>query len=126
MRTFTATRKDRSAKAPTARKTGAVIYCRVSTKDQLENFSIETQEKACRDYCERNGYRVLRVFREAASAKTSNSPRPEFQAMLAHCRKHSEDIGAVVIYAISRLLGAYRTIKTYGPTCEHTEYGYCP
>jgi len=34
-------------------KSGAVIYTRVSSKDQVENYSLETQERACRDYATR-------------------------------------------------------------------------
>jgi DNA invertase Pin-like site-specific DNA recombinase len=59
----------------------AVIYTRVSTEEQAKNLSLETQQRECRDYCERNGYTVDRVFEErGASAKTT--VRPEFQAML--------------------------------------------
>ena len=34
------------------------IYCRVSTKEQTKNLSLPVQEKACRDYCEREGYEI--------------------------------------------------------------------
>lgn len=37
----------------------AVIWTRVSTKEQADNnLSLETQEKACRDYAERNGIEI--------------------------------------------------------------------
>ena len=49
----------------------AVIYCRVSTKEQAQNLSLPTQLRACRDYCEREGYEVAKVFIDAGeSAKT--------------------------------------------------------
>ena len=32
---------------------GAVIYVRVSTKEQTENLSLPTQLRACEDYCRR-------------------------------------------------------------------------
>jgi DNA invertase Pin-like site-specific DNA recombinase len=76
-----------------------VVYCRVSTKDQLEGYSIETQEQACRAYCEKNLYSVLGVFQEARSAKTAE--RPEFQRMLSYCTKNQRNIGAVIVYASS-------------------------
>ena len=34
---------------------GAVIYVRVSTKEQTENLSLPTQLKACEEYCQRQG-----------------------------------------------------------------------
>ena len=36
----------------------AVLYVRVSTADQADNFSLGTQETACRKYCEANGLSV--------------------------------------------------------------------
>ena len=79
----------------------AVIYCRVSTKDQVENFSLATQEKACRDYCTRNNFVVDKVFvEEGESAKTAN--RTQFQKMLAYCRENKGRVGRVVVYAVNR------------------------
>src|SRR5690349_573143 len=82
------------------RKSGAVIYVRVSTKDQLDNFSIETQLAACRACCERSGLTILKEFEEAASAKSTE--RPHFQDMLSFCKLRHRQIGAVVVYALSR------------------------
>ena len=62
-----------------------VLYIRVSSARQLEGASLQTQEKACREYCARQGWRIVGVFREEAeSAKTAD--RTELQAMLAYCR----------------------------------------
>ncbi len=41
---------------------GAVIYVRVSTKEQTENLSLPTQFRACEDYCRREGLDVLARF----------------------------------------------------------------
>ena len=38
----------------------AVIYCRVSTKEQAQNLSLPTQLRACRDYCETRRLRSRR------------------------------------------------------------------
>jgi hypothetical protein len=38
---------------------GAVIYVRVSTKEQTENLSLPTQLRACEEYCRRQGYGAL-------------------------------------------------------------------
>ena len=59
----------------------AVIYVRVSTAEQVENFSLETQRRACEEYCEREGIEVDSVFVEKGeSAKTTN--RPQLQNLL--------------------------------------------
>ncbi|MFB3778482.1 MAG: recombinase family protein [Bryobacteraceae bacterium] len=81
-------------------KTGAVVYCRVSTEEQAGNFSLETQERECRRYCEREGLTVLEVFSEAESAKSLD--RDRFMEMLHFCRKNHKTVGAVVVYNVSR------------------------
>lgn len=80
---------------------GAVIYCRVSTKEQTQNLSLSTQERQCRMYCEQNGFSVERVFiEEGESAKTTN--RPQFQNLLLYCRQHKKEVDYVVVYSLSR------------------------
>src|SRR2546421_5243892 len=68
---------------------GAVIYVRVSTKEQTENLSLPTQLKACEEYCERQGFKVLARFREEGeSAKTAD--RTELQKLLQYCRTNKD------------------------------------
>ncbi len=79
----------------------AVLYCRVSTMEQVDNLSLPTQEKACREYAERHGYTVAHVFVDRGeSAKTTD--RPEFQRMLTACRKERGKLHAVIVYGLSR------------------------
>ena len=79
----------------------AVIYCRVSTEEQVENFSLATQQKACRDYCARNSFDVDKIFvEEGESAKTAQ--RTQFQKMLAYCRENKGRVKWVVVYAVNR------------------------
>lgn len=79
----------------------AVIYCRVSSADQVKNLSLATQEKACRDYCGRNGYDVDQVFVDAGeSAKTTD--RPEFLRLLTTCRERKGRLHAVIVYSLTR------------------------
>ena len=49
-----------------------VTYCRVSSEEQTKGLSLEVQEKACRDLCERQGWQVEKVYRELYPAN------PEF------------------------------------------------
>jgi site-specific DNA recombinase len=79
----------------------AVIYCRVSTKEQTENLSLATQEKQCREYCARYNATVDKVFVEQGeSAKTTD--RTQFREMLKYCRENKGRITQVVVYSISR------------------------
>lgn len=82
----------------------ALVYVRVSTSEQVENYSLETQERECRNFCERNGWEVLEVLRdEGQSAKTAN--RPALQRLLSLCTEEAKRRGitAVVVYKVDRL-----------------------
>jgi site-specific DNA recombinase len=92
----------------------AVIYCRVSTQEQVEGFSLTAQEKSCRDFCRKKGLGVLAVFvDEGESARTTD--RPQFLQMLAYCQKHSESIDRVVVYRYDRFARSsldHHTVRT--------------
>ena len=65
----------------TNEKRNAIIYCRVSTKEQVEEGnSLVTQERNCREYAIKNNYNVVQVFIERGeSAKTAE--RTELQKL---------------------------------------------
>src|SRR3954467_6149350 len=76
---------------------GAVIYGRVSTKEQTENLSLPTQLKACQEYCRRQGFHVLARFREEGeSAKTAD--RTELQKLLQFCRTNMGRVQFIVVF----------------------------
>ncbi len=80
---------------------GAVIYVRVSTKEQTENLSLPTQLRACEEYCRREGFEVLDRFKEEGeSAKTTD--RTELQKLLKYCRTHKGKVHFVVVYNLTR------------------------
>jgi hypothetical protein len=69
---------------------GAVIYVRVSTKEQTENLSLPTQLKACEEYCERQGFKVLARFREGRRERENRRSHraPEAAAVLPQEQGH--------------------------------------
>lgn len=81
----------------------AVIYCRVSTKEQVEEGnSLPTQEKICRDYALKNGYEIAEVFIEQGeSAKTAH--RTELQRLLNYCALKKHEVKAVIAYKLDRI-----------------------
>jgi site-specific DNA recombinase len=90
---------DRGSKLPDM--VGAVIYVRVSTKEQTENLRLPTQLKACEEYCQRLGFNVLARFREEGeSAKTTD--RTELQKLLQFCRKNMGTVQFVVVFNLTR------------------------
>jgi len=80
---------------------GAVIYVRVSTKEQTDNLSLPTQLRACEEYCHRHGYEILERFHEEGeSAKTTD--RTQLQALLKYCRTRKGKVHFVVVYNLTR------------------------
>ena len=78
-----------------------MIYNRVSTREQVENLSLDTQRRACLAYCEQNGWAVRRVFvEEGESAKTAN--RPQLREMIQFCGENRGGVQHVVVYKIDR------------------------
>lgn len=84
----------------------AVMYLRVSTKDQAgrggeaEGFSIPAQREACMRKADALGLQLVDEFVDAGeSARSAN--RPELQRMLAYVKEHR--IGMVIVHKVDRL-----------------------
>jgi site-specific DNA recombinase len=80
----------------------AVIYVRVSSKEQVdEGNSLVTQQRVCKEYVNKNGYEVIKVFEERGeSAKTDD--RTELQNMLTFCNDKRNGVSLVVVYKVDR------------------------
>lgn len=80
----------------------AVIYTRVSTKEQAEsNHSLATQEKYCKEYAHKHGYKVIKHFGGTyESAKTDE--RKEFKTMLDFVKKSPVKINVIIVYSVDR------------------------
>jgi DNA invertase Pin-like site-specific DNA recombinase len=80
----------------------AVIYTRVSSTDQVEGTSLETQERSCREYCAREKMEVVELFSDRGeSAKTAD--RPKFQDMVRFSNAKANLVNYVVVYRLDRL-----------------------
>ena len=81
----------------------AIVYLRVSTEEQVENFSLETQERICSQEAERRGMEILQVFREEGRSAKNITGRPVLVELLEFCRKNKKNIGALIVYRLDRL-----------------------
>lgn len=81
----------------------AVIYIRVSSEEQVENFSLGTQEEICRREAKRRGFEVVEVFREEGRSAKTITGRPELLKMLDYFRKNKKQIQALLVYRLDRL-----------------------
>lgn len=77
----------------------AAIYIRVSSDMQIDGYSLETQEEACKRVAERERWQVVTVYRdEGKSAKTVQ--RPAFQQMLSDAEMGMFD--AILVHKLDR------------------------
>jgi len=80
----------------------AIIYIRVSTKEQLQGYSLTFQERECKSFAERENLKVVKVFAERGeSAKTAK--RPELQKLLEYITENKKEIDVVIVHKIDRL-----------------------
>src|SRR3989344_6274529 len=81
----------------------AIIYLRVSTEEQVDNFSLDTQEEICRREAEKKGYEIIEVFREEGRSAKTILGRPVLISLLEYCRKNKTKIQAVFAYRLDRI-----------------------
>lgn len=77
-----------------------VGYARVSTENQLENYSIEEQTERLKAYCAAKGWSLRKLYVDGGYSG-GNTNRPALQQMLAAIRAGGVD--AVVVYKLDRL-----------------------
>lgn len=81
----------------------AVIYLRVSTEEQVDNYSLDTQADICKKEAERRGLTTGEIFREEGRSAKTIRDRPTLIEMLEYCRIHKKDINAVIVYRLDRI-----------------------
>lgn len=92
------------------------LYCRVSTGHQISG--LESQVRALRDYCVRNGFNDYVIYEDENQSGTKQS-RPALDRMMKDARDGG--ISQVIVYSFSRyarsvthLLRALEEFKTLG------------
>lgn len=77
----------------------AAIYCRVSTEGQeVDGTSLDSQQEACKQYCQARHYQVDYKFSEAWSGLSLERPKlDELRELI-----RTEAIDAVVVYSLDR------------------------
>ena len=92
----------------------AVLYLRVSTEEQVDNFSLDTQEEICRREAQKRSFDVIDVFREEGRSAKTISGRPVLIGLLEYCRKNKGRVQAVFVYRldrVSRITADYLAIR---------------
>ena len=98
----------------------AIIYTRVSTKEQADtNTSLSTQKKHCEIYAKNNAYNVVAYFGGTHESAKSDD-RAEFKRMLKYA-KQSKSVGFIIVYSYDRFSRTGSSAAQI--TTELLEYG---
>lgn len=83
--------------------TKAALYIRVSTREQVENYSIPAQTEKLQAYCKAKGWEIHDTYIDGGYSGASTD-RPDLQRMLSEIK----EIDIVVVYKLDRLSRSQR------------------
>ncbi|WP_337969718.1 recombinase family protein [Virgibacillus salexigens] len=81
----------------------AALYMRVSTREQIENYSIGSQTERLEAFCKSKGWTVYDKYIDGGYSG-SNTDRPELQRMI----REVNNIDVVIVYKLDRLSRSQR------------------
>lgn len=97
-----------------------IIYCRVSSHDQVHGTSLDNQKRACLQFAENKGIQILEIFIEKGESATAAN-RTEFLKALDYCRKNKGRISAFIVWKIDRF--ARNTTDHFAVRAKLLQYG---
>jgi site-specific DNA recombinase len=87
---------------PPAKHKKGFIYARVSSEAQADKgLSIPSQLELARQYAKQHEIEVIREYVDEAESATTDQ-RPQFQEMIAECKKDTCDADCVIVWKLSR------------------------
>lgn len=78
----------------------AIAYIRVSSEKQVENYSLDFQDKILKRYAETNNIKLVEMFREEGYSAT-NTNRPAYKEMIKYLEEN--DIDVILVHKLDRL-----------------------
>src|SRR5580704_7094083 len=88
-------------KAQVVTNSNAVVYTRVSGRDQVMNLSLDTQRKYCIEYAKKHGYTILKNFGQTHESATTDE-RAEFKAMIDFVKKCRQRVSIILVASLER------------------------
>ncbi len=78
-----------------------IIYCRVSSKDQVDGTSLDSQKRLCLEWAEKQDIKIVKIFiEEGESAKSID--RTEFQKALTFCTDKRNKVNFFIVWKLDR------------------------
>ena len=97
------------------------IYTRVSTKMQVDGYSLDAQYGACKRYADAMGYQVVKVYSDEGKSGKNIVGRPQFTEMLDAIINKVDAVDFVIVFKLSRFarntldsISSVKTLQDYG------------
>lgn len=94
------------------------IYTRVSTKIQVDGYSLEAQEKTLEKFAEIRDMEIVGRYKDEGKSGKDIEHRPNFKQMLKDIESHKDNVSAVLVFKLSRfgrntrdVLNSYEILK---------------
>ena len=80
----------------------AALYARVSTDEQVDNWSLSAQKHEFKELCQQKGWQMGDIYSEEGVSAHTNSidKRPQFRQILEDCKKGTFDV--IVVHSLDR------------------------
>lgn len=88
----------------------AAIYTRVSSREQIEGYSLSAQREICTKFIEEKGWRVIAHYEEQGRSGKSDQ-RPQFQQMVEAARRGKFDV--IVVHKLDRFSRSLLDVLLY-------------
>jgi len=98
----------------------AALYARVSSEEQLDNWSISAQKHEFEQHCNQKDWMPVRLYVEEGKSARSDSieKRPQFKRLLEDCKKREFDV--VVVHSLDRWSRNLRvTLESFKQLADH-------
>ncbi len=80
-----------------------VTYLRVSTANQVDNTSIETQREKIKLYCKLNDIQIVEEFKDEAISAKHEHTREDYQRLIKFIGNKENKIDAIMVYKSDRI-----------------------
>lgn len=87
-----------------------VTYLRISTANQIDNTSIETQREKIKLYCKLNDIQIVEEFKDEAISAKHEHTREDYQRLIKFIADKENKIDAIMVYKSDRIHRSLRNL----------------
>src|SRR2546430_16785113 len=78
-----------------------IIYCRVSSDEQVKGTSLDSQKEACQEYAAARKIKILKTFiEEGESAKFAD--RTQLLELIDFCHRNKGKLDVLIVWKVDR------------------------